>query len=463
MTGVTAGPERRSLEPLAQLSRQIDSACVGAVQPLELAAILEAEGLTDKVVRERYGQDSVFECAQLLYAMVPHRASPKPFVVPGPQSPSWQNLLRGVIYLLPALWTPHALAVSGGVYEGAGLGLLVATLFGWGWMQGMAYLGYVVLSSNQVEAHRRLRAVGLGAAAFSVLVAAALATAVHQDVPQVMLATAGISLYLAAATTLLVLGREAALLLSALPALAWMAAQLRWPGLVPGGPTSLLFIAVAVPAGFAALPPRAEPRHAGRLPGLSWRAATPHMLYGWLCAACMSLVLLDPFHTRPAGELLGASWSVAPLILSLGLMELQLRHLHAGLRRQSRLMSSLRRIVWRAAGEVGLRCSQYVLVLGAAYAVVGWLVPRLGMTALPAPLLLGHVLMGLALMFSGLLINFAQLRWVLGVWGVALGTQLTQLLHGQDATQAYALGAGVASVLLFFLSALAVRDVRHLG
>lgn len=459
---MSCGPERRSADPLAQLSRQLDPACVAAVHPLELAAVLEAEGLTDRVVRERYGQESVFACAQQLYHMVPHRAGPPPPPRPGPQSPSWQNLLRGVIYLLPALWTPHALAVAGGgVYRGAGLGLLVATLFGWGWMQGVAFLGYAALGHDRALAQRRLRALGFGAATLSVLLAAALAAVLGQAPVPVALATGAISLYLAAATTLLVLGRELALLLAALPALLWVAAQSRWPGALPGGPDAVLLLAVAVPALLAAVAPRSAAP--SRTAGVPWRAAPPHMLYGWLCAACLSLALLDPFGTVPDGGLLGASWSVAPLILSLGAMELQLRHLHAGLRRQSRLSGTLRSIVWRAAGEVARRGGQYALGLAAAYGLVALLAPRVGAGPLPDALLAGHVLTGAALMLSGLLINFAQLVRVLVVWGLSLAAQLTVLLRGADAASAYLQGSAVAAALLVVLAALAVRDVRHLG
>lgn len=510
------GKERRSRHPLAQLSRQLNDACIHAVQPLELAAILEAEGLTDALVQERYGQPNIFACAERLYQMVPYRAPTTSALRPTQRSVPWHDLLRGVTYLLPALWTPYALAVgsAGDIYQGSSLGLLVASLFGWSWMQGMAYLGYTGLSASRSEAAFRLRRSGLGTVLLSALLAMGIAVWQGQDVGLVVLAAVSISAYLAAATTLLVLGEEVKLLFASLPALAGSLLLMLFPDLAQREHdlhVVLLALAVGLPvveayqktrpisshglrliryvphAALSSLHPKpsfflpllpfgrlsysrpdqSEFSSLRRRSAIPWRNALPHAIYGGLCAAFMSLVLLTPFagqtpaHSAVSG-LLGFSWSLAPLVLSLGLMELKLRRIHAGLRQQACRTGDLEQIIRGALGEVAQASAAYFAILGLAYLVILGLTPTLGLTPPPLPLLLGHVVLGLALLLSSLLINFGLLSRVLLVWGLALTQQIALLLLGTEATLSYAISTVGAATLLALLSILAVRDVRNL-
>ncbi|GAA0514750.1 hypothetical protein [Deinococcus depolymerans] len=476
-----AGMEQRSAAPLAQLSRQLNRACTAAVQPLELAAILEAEGLTDSLAQQRYGEASVFSCAERLYQLVPYRAPAVP-VVPAARRPlPLRSLLRGGLYLLPALWTPAILSLGPApdVFQGAGLGLLIASLFGWGWMQGLAYVGFTGLALAPAVAARRLRQTGVGAATLGGLLGLAVAAALGQDTALVTLAALSVSVYLAAATALLVLAQEVTLLTASLPALLWLGLTRVWPGTpevagaahLPVVPAVTLLLAVGGPL----LAAWQATRHAGLAGavqgsrrGVPWAQAGLHCVYGWLCAAALSLVFLAPLSGQPlqafslsATELMGLSWSLAPLVLTLGVMELGIARVQRRLREQAQRLDPVRRIVWGALGQIGAGAGLYLALLGGAYLLAGGVAAALGVPALPAPVLAAHLLMALSLLLSGLLNNFGLLPRVLLAWAAAVAAQLAALLLAGPGA-AYLLGAAVAAAGLGWLTVLAVRDVRHL-
>ncbi|WP_293913027.1 hypothetical protein [Deinococcus sp.] len=484
------GPERRTSAPLAQLSRQLNTACVGALHPQELAAILEAEGFTDALVLERYGHRDVFGCAEALFGLVPYRP---PLVFWRPQDApftAWRDLLRGVLYLLPALWSPFALGGNGWGWASS-LGLLVASLFGWGWMQSVAYLGYRGLVLSPAAASAALRRSGVLAALATGLLAMMAAWISGQNLAQVGLIGLAIAAYLAAATALLVLGEELALLLSALPALGWVLLRLIWPGHIPGEQQlALLLAAVGLPllsawrvtrrhlksasgpavSGSAGQPSRRRAQIKRAAP-LDWRRAWPYAVYGWLCAAFLALVLLRPF-TGPvdpvnnpvdAAALLGWSWSVAPLVLSMGVLELSLRAIHAALRRAAQEAGELRSIVRHAAWQMLRRCAAYAGALLLLYLLNGALAPLWGAARPPPLLILGHLELGSGLLLSGLLINFGLLGRVVLVWALAVAAQAALLVGGGASAQSYALSAAAALSLLLALSYRAVLDVRNLA
>lgn len=57
---------------------QLGLACGTAVDPLEIAAQMEAAGLSSQVVAESYGFPDVFGLAQAVYRQVPFRAADPP-------------------------------------------------------------------------------------------------------------------------------------------------------------------------------------------------------------------------------------------------------------------------------------------------------------------------------------------------------------------------------------------------
>lgn len=479
-----SGAQLRSSDPLAQLSRRLNSACVRAVHPHELAAILEAEGFTDALVQERFGDPNVFECAERLFRLVPYRPAQQVWLLPQAGRPLWRDLMRGLIYLLPAAWSPAALQLGGqlGWGEGASLGLLLASLFGWGWMQSVAYLGYFSLVAGQYQARAMLRRAGSAAVLLSGLLAAAVAAATGQNVFAVTLVATAIATYLAAATALLVLEHETWLVLGLLPALLltllgtlspdWSSGQAVGDSGAALQAVSVLLLAVGVPllAAWIATrpPPLASPasdfgQTAGG-PSLRQVATSlPYGVYGWLCAAFLSLTLLSagpisgPSQASGAG-LLGWSWSVAPLVLSMGVLERTLRRIQQALRAQASSSASLSSIVWSGFARVLNWGAGYLCVLLLGYLLLGALVPD---AALPGELVVGHLALAAALLLSGLLINFGLLPRVLLVWGLGLFSQLGLRALGVEVSSSYALSAALCAGLLVLGTWAALRDLRH--
>jgi hypothetical protein len=124
------------------------------VDAYEVAAALEANGVSDRTAMERYGRPDVFALgAELLpglrmqavrYAVAPIAARVK--LIP--------TLQRGLVFVLPALLTGSAM---GGRTAPLEIILLLASVaYGWAAGQGVAYAGYALTSAGSLPEARRL-------------------------------------------------------------------------------------------------------------------------------------------------------------------------------------------------------------------------------------------------------------------------------------------------------------------
>ncbi|MGW1495077.1 hypothetical protein [Streptomyces sp. NPDC002402] len=207
----------RAADPLDELADRMEELAAAAVHPDEIAAILESDGMTDDHIRLTYGREDSFTLAEELYARIP-RSYPEP---PGTPVDPWRVgllgcLLRGLVCALPGL----AYVLGAPLLRGAGLApLLAGALTGWVWNQALSHRAHSWLGLGDREAAARSLLTGapagalLGAAAAT---AAALASPGPGRWPAVGFAAAQ-ALYLSAATVLLVLDRERALLCALLP------------------------------------------------------------------------------------------------------------------------------------------------------------------------------------------------------------------------------------------------------
>ncbi|MEU6370109.1 hypothetical protein ABZ876_31395 [Streptomyces sp. NPDC046931] len=211
------GPDE---EAVSRLAAELADRVGPAVHPYEVAALLEAEGLSADVIKERYGHPDLFSLAAALYERVP-RAFPEPVPAPDPWRPDTVRcLLRGVLFALPGLaylltaplWHP-------GRHTSV---LIVAGLASWAWGQALGHRAHLRMATGRREAGRALlTGAPLGAAV------ATLLAALPAGGGRIILAAAAQSVYLAAAGVLLVLGGEW-LLLAALSPLVAGAAVLPW-------------------------------------------------------------------------------------------------------------------------------------------------------------------------------------------------------------------------------------------
>ncbi|MFI0942236.1 hypothetical protein [Streptomyces sp. NPDC021020] len=242
---------------VAELAERLADSCAGAAHAEEIAALLESEGLTDEQITGRYRHRDLFSLAEALFARVP-RAYPEPEPAPDPWS---TGLLRcvlrgltfalpGVAYLLGARWADGPAGPFG--VTAAVAGWAAAALVSWGWNQALAHRAGLLLLARRPHAAARCLLVG---GALGVLPATAAALALTGTArPAAPLFALGQALYTAAATALLVLGRERLLLqvlAPLVPAAALGAADL--PSAVPAALLSATVAAAAAAAVRAAL------------------------------------------------------------------------------------------------------------------------------------------------------------------------------------------------------------------
>ncbi|MEV6649860.1 hypothetical protein [Streptomyces sp. NPDC051219] len=212
-------PGRAAADPLEELAERLDDMIAAAVHPDEIAAILESDGMTDDHIRLSYGREDSFALAEELYARVPRRF-PEP---PGPVVDPWNAsllgcLLRGLVFALPGLAYVLGAPLLSGPPDRLGLPagtvtLLAGALVGWVWNQSLSHRAYSWLGLGDREAAGRALLAGAPAGA---LLGAAVSFSVSGPDSAAAFAS-GQSLYLGAATVLLVLGRERALLYALLP------------------------------------------------------------------------------------------------------------------------------------------------------------------------------------------------------------------------------------------------------
>lgn len=344
------GPDR---EAVSRLAAELADRIGPAVHPYEVAALLEAEGLTADLIRDRYGHPDLFSLATALYGQVP-----RTFPEPAPGADPWRpdhvrSLLRGVLFALPGLaylltaplWHPGRHAAA----------LIVAGLVSWAWGQGLGHRAHVRRATGRREAARTLL---LGAPAGAALATAAAVPSAGAG--PVILAAAAQSLYLAAAGVLLVLARERLLLAALTPLIAGAAVLLRWdpgPQLRAGLPLLALLATLAV-TGHALRRAHAAPAVAdGRPPRLL--SSLPYGLFG---LAAGLLVLLEGRR---------APYAVIALTLSMGPAE-WLLYRYRGLS-----VAALRRaatpsgFLLRSAAVLGLCLLAYLLPLLPAALLTG--------------------------------------------------------------------------------------------
>ncbi|MET9731558.1 hypothetical protein ABZZ79_13115 [Streptomyces sp. NPDC006458] len=208
-------------DPVDELADRLEDFVAAAVHPDEIAALLESDGMSDDRIRETYGVKSSFALAEELYDRVGRR-HPDPG---GPVHDPWRTgllgcLIRGVVFALPGLAYVLGAPLLAGPRDGLGLPhgtvpLLAGALTGWAWNQGLSHRAYSWLGLGDRTAARRCLLVGAPVGALlGALTALAVAGPTDPGAPAF---AAGQSCYLGAATVLLVMGREQALLAALSP------------------------------------------------------------------------------------------------------------------------------------------------------------------------------------------------------------------------------------------------------
>lgn len=434
----------RFLPPLPDKLREVDLTLAAergrVVDAEEIAAYLEADGLSDEVLRGRYGTPGLFDAAEQLYRQAGtggdlHRR----FVTPPPTFP-WNRVLRGPLYLLPGL---SGLLIARTLGPAATDAFVSAAVFGWGWTATIASVRYAEPFGVPGRALRAVLLVGAVAGA----VGGTLVAARHDEVAGILLGPVSVpgvvvggvvggavALSAGAAGVLLALQRTGPYLLAfASPLLAALALSV-----VPS--TGAAAGALLLLAGMPLLSALNATRPAGTL-APQWNTLRRHVLpalLGWMLATTFVLLTAR----------LGA-WTLLPLVLGTGLLEGAVWHIQERLQRLARLHVNLRRLRRRGARIVVLGTVLY------AAALAGWafVVPRLAVSipAQPEAWAFMGVYAG-ALLLSAWIANHGRVAALSALWalcGVAL--------YALPPTAPLAALATVMTVLAAALTALALH------
>jgi hypothetical protein len=412
-----AGSQTTPPLTVAALCEDFAPVCESAVDPLEIASALEFDGMSDQMVRDRYGYPDVFELAAEMYIQVPRQpAEPPPPADPW-QVSRLQPMLHGLLYGLPAVCFPAAAVLLAG--PGMHVVLIVALLAAWATSQGLAGLGYLRLgrTTDRGQAKRLLRAGLLAGLVLLTLTMAGTALLVHARLPVVIFGVAE-GAYMLGACVLLVLGAEKWLLAVLAPGVLGSAAFLalgRPPGLLHASWIALASTPVlAVLAAIVCT--RGSRSAAGRLVvPAELRAAAPAAVFGLLAAGLLAFPVIAGAHGQ-GGVNVGALLATLPLSLSMGAAEWSLL---AYRRRTRELLRSTHDLAafGRAARFVLLRAlGQYLLAAIVLTMIATWIAIAAGLVQ-PARLLLPELAVYLAL---GCAMFLALALQALGVRAVAL-------------------------------------------
>ncbi|MFF8292004.1 hypothetical protein ACF068_22620 [Streptomyces sp. NPDC016309] len=479
-------PSWAAADPVDELTTRLEDVIAAAVHPDEIAAVLESDGMSDDHIRLTYGREDSFALAEDLYARV-ERRYPEP---EGPPADPWHTglggcLLRGLVFALPGLAYVLGAPLLAGPTGVHGLPtgtvpLLAGAVTGWVWNQALSHRAHSWLGLGDRRAAMRTLLLGAPAGALLGALVAFAAAAGPGEWGGAAFA-AGQAVYLAAATVLLVLDGEKALLGALAPLIAGTPAAY-WLGL-PGPARAALLgtslaLAVAL-AGRALLPgpaptgergPRSPEREPGpaRDPGRERRgvagprlaASVPYGLFGLGTGGLVLYAAIGDVLGGGAAAGVAAPTAVA-LTLSMGPAEWLLHRFRseslAGLR-ASTSTGAFRRAT---ATTLALCLTVYLAVL-LALAVTGSLLwpgaPDIGGIRLASLLLIGTVLWAALLLQS-----FGAVLSASVVCGAATAAQTVALATGTGDPDLIGAGvAGVAAVVLAVLGAVLLgRATAH--
>ncbi|MFJ4683236.1 hypothetical protein [Streptomyces sp. NPDC088789] len=446
-------------DPLDALADRLDDFIAAAVHPDEIAALLESDGLSDDQIRERYGVKNSFALAEALFERV-ERRHPEP---EGPAPDPWRAgllgcLLRGVVFALPGFAYVLGAPLLAGPPGAAGLPagtvtLLAAALTGWTWNQGLAHRAYSWLGLGDRAAARHCLLLGAPTGAvLGILAAVAAVTATGATGPAALAFAAGQSCYLGAATALLVLGRERALLAALAPLPAGAAVTVLTDVPDPARTTVLLGSLLAACAlALRELAPAVREKgragtpvpRGGDIGGPRLTASLPYALFG-LGSGVLVLYAAVGDVLAGKGQSAVAAPSAVALTLSMGPAEWLLHRFRSGSLAGLRSTGTARAF-WRATARTLIRC------LGAYLAVL------LGLAALAAALwpgspypdadrLTGMLLLGVVLWTGLLLQSFGAVAGAAAICcAAALAQTLTLLTQAGDQSHLFIHGTAAAA------------------
>jgi hypothetical protein len=464
--GLTAG------DPLDVLVDRVRPMVATAVDPLHVAAALEADGLTDRIAQVQYGYADVFVLAAEVHrrAAVDSSAAARVQRISQRSVAGLRDIGHGLLYVLPAAVFPAVLAVLG--QRSLLLGLMVAGAIGWIWAGTSAWLAYRLLGRHHPGgAGRLLRWAALGG--LPVTAAASLVVIVTTGAGYGLLALAvGQMAYQMASTILVFYRREGWLFLAMLPAvvagLSYVVLAARAVRVVSGvnAPAGDAFVPWAIGTGIASVlvtfglalgqtRGRTEPGETRIRDGLrgELRMLLPVVVYTALSAAYLLGAQAPYILSRT-----DVAFAVLPLILGMGVVEWRARRFSEQARallHRVRYPAQFIPRVWLLLASGFLTCVVLVAALAAgllnALRAAHRLSPASTVMALACVTLAGAYYLGF------LLANMGRYGWLCASLGVCLaghtaGTLAAPRLLSPLADTTLFLASNVLLVVLFLIA-----------
>ncbi|SMD25674.1 hypothetical protein [Kibdelosporangium aridum] len=431
----------------------------GAADELHVAAILESEGVNDRIAREEYGHKDVFTLASEVYKRMPAQTPPAAKDAPKPAK-EWtiRIIAHGPLYVLPSAVYPAVLMSLGG--SAMVIGLVIATAIGWVWGMGMSSVAYQLLGHGRPNAAARmLRWLGLAglvlAAGVGILLAGLLEGG---DAGLVIFVVAQMG-YQLACGVLFFYQQEARLAMLMLPVViigivhivSGYPPDLVLPAVVAGASSAALVLAAATMATFKK-PGQTDPRTPAARSEVAI-AAVRSACYGALCAAI--LLFTDARFVAAEFDL---AIAVAPLVLGMGAVEWRAHRFvdsaNAELHRQ-RSPEKFKREVWRLFLHELVLCLMILGGLGTALMFV-----LRGFDALTfhgAILINAHMVLGGAYFVGFVLMRHERYAWLLGALAAVVAANIAAVTflakhlapHGEVSILLY---SGVTLLALFLVA-----------
>ncbi|WP_306204085.1 hypothetical protein [Actinoplanes sp. RD1] len=462
-----------SADPLDELVDRMRPRLAKAVDELQVAAALEAEGLTDRIARVAYGFSDVFALALQVYRRLgpPAQDGPAPVLPRRDRRESVRVLAHGPLYALPAAVFPAVLVVLDP--RAVVLAVTVAGALGWVYAGTAAFAAYKLLGSWRPRAASRLLL-------FAALVAPALGAVAGVLIMLgtgggwgLVLLAAGQLTYQLAGTIFMFHRREGLQAALMVPAVVGGIAYL-----VVGaqaGPVAIGTAVAGVTAAFGVslwlTRGRGDDGEPPALPLLRHRAAGLGGItaYG-ACSAALLLHAEAPYlPTR-----LDLAVAVAPLILAMGFVEWRAE----GFRAQAVLLthryhapSLFQQALWRAIRRETVACLLVPAGLGLGLAAVLGMLGRLTPEGLF--LIAAHVALAGAYYVAFLLAGFERFGLLCGAMlaalalhvgvGAVLGAAPLLGMTGRPVTDTTLYLVSVLALHVLFLIGLSrhVGQVRH--
>lgn len=426
--------------------------CASAVDPLEVAARLETFGLSARVVKSKFGFANVFDAADVVYHAIPY-SDVRPALKEGPRMGRPVDLMRGALYAIPALFF-SVIIINFGL--GAYWWLLpVGLTISWGTGQGFTVLSWTMRDHKDQRSDSLIAAVSVVTTAVLCFVVALITRAFLGGSMTCVVVTAALGIYIASSGVLMFHSAERLLILCLTPALVGTVLSL---GVISTRAAAWCVIASAALVVVCSLGPLTS--SCWRVPTISRETRVQvgkFVVYGLGCGLLTSAVI--DFGTHGAGATRAMAVASGPLLVTLGLMEWQLRTFRSLAIGALTKATDVEQFTRRARGALMRSLVIYVgaLVVVSVIALVVSLVSNFAL----APLLIVTIdALGVAFFFALIFVSAGLIDRVLLTWGLAFGVLVATMALAWATTGHLANDVGVLSVLLAAVAAVASLSVQ---